>query len=95
MKRKFTVDAHKSIKATRKVTAADEVEDPRIEQLDDLHARVEDDFDYVLAGIERLGRENMLDEALSLLNTLSDTLNSAIAIIGEDFDKGSANKEEI
>jgi hypothetical protein len=28
----------------------------------------------------------MLDEAIKLLNTLSDTLNSAIGIIGGDFE---------
>lgn len=89
MKRTFTVDASK------KVQAAEEVENPKMEQLDELHDRVEDDFGYVIAGIERLGREGMLDEALSLLNTLADTLNSAISIIGDDFDNGSDITEEI
>lgn len=93
MKRKFTVDASKKIEARRhdwvQAAKGEEMEDPRLEQLDELHDRVEDDFGYVMTGIERLGRENMLDEALSLLNTLSDTLNSAISIIGDDFDKGT------
>lgn len=71
----------------------DGVEDPRLDALDDLQDKVEDDFDYVMAGIERLGREGMLDEAINLLNTLSDTLDSAVSIIGDDFDKGS--KEEV
>lgn len=74
----------------RKITAADEeeFEDPRINEADDLQARVEDDFDYVITGIERLGREGLLDEAISLLNTLADTLDSAIGIIGNDFEAG-------
>lgn len=71
----------------------DGVDDPRLDALDDLQDKVEDDFDYVMAGIERLGREGMLDEAINLLNTLSDTLDSAVSIIGDDFDKGS--KEEV
>ena len=71
----------------------DGVEDPRLDALDDLQDKVEDDFDYVMAGIERLGREGMLDEAINLLNTLSDTLDSAVSIIGDDFDKGA--KEEV
>ena len=93
MKRRFTVDASKKIEARSRnwVQAAkgEEIEDPRLERLDELHDRVEDDFSYVMVGIERLGRENMLDEALSLLNTLADTLNSAISIIGDDFDNGT------
>lgn len=93
MKRKFTVDASKKIQATTpvdvKAAKGDDIEDPRLEQFDDLLARVEDDFGYVSAGIERLGREGMLDEAISILNSLADTLDSAISIIGDDFDNGS------
>ena len=99
MIRKFTVDASKKVTATRRpdrVLAAKEDEqlDPRMEQLDDLHARVEDDFDYVMTGIERLGRENMIDEALSLLNSLADTLDSAIGMIGGDFKDGGSDITE-
>ena len=93
MKKKFTVDASKKIQATTpvdvKAAKGEEKEDPRLVQLDELDARVGDDFDYVMTGIERLGREGMLDEALSLLNTLADTLDSAISIIGDDFDNGT------
>lgn len=99
MIRKFTVDASKKVTAARrsdKVLAAKEGEklDPRMEQLDELHDRVEDDFDYVMTGIERLGRENMLDEALSLLNSLADTLDSAIGMIGGDFKDGESDIAE-
>ena len=96
MAKKFTVDVHNKQKVqasyfSREVRAAKEkeVEDPRLQQAADLQDRVEDDFDYVLAGIERLGREGALDEALNLLNTLAETLDSAIGIIGADFE---ANK---
>ena len=66
----------------------DKGEDPRMEALEDLQDRVEEDFDYVIAGVERLAREGLIDDAINMLNTLADTLNSAISIIGDDFDKG-------
>lgn len=93
MARKFTVDANKKIQATSNwIRAAKNEEnvDPRIEQLENLLDTVEDDFDYTLSGIDRLGREGMLDEAIELLNTLSDTLNSAIGIIGGDFESSKS-----
>ena len=79
------------------ITAAtdDEFEDPRIDEADELQDRVEDDFEYVMSGIERLGREGLLDEAIELLNTLADTLDSAINIIGNDFESGSTPEDEI
>ena len=100
MGRKFTVDAKKKITAARRpnwVQAAkgEETVDPRMERLDELHDRVADDFDYVMTGIERLGRENMLDEALDLLTTLADTLNSAVGVIGGDFDQSTDITEEV
>ena len=104
MKKRFTVDASKkdilggtifTTSNTDKwitIKAAEdtELEDPRIDEVDELQERVEDDFSYVMTGIERLGREGMLDEAINLLHTLADTLDSAINIIGNDFknDKG-------
>jgi len=102
MKKRFTVDASKKAKGSQKIEAAyhgrwisaakdAEVEDPRIEEAEVLHDRVEDDFDYVMQGIERLGREGLLEDAINLLHTLADTLDSAINIIGNDFDK----KEDI
>lgn len=72
--------------------AGDDKEDPRMVEVDELHDRVEDDFDYVMTGIERLGREGMLDEAISLLNTLADTLDSAIGIIGNNFESDSSEE---
>lgn len=105
MKKRFTVDASQKntiggtiitsssapdrMKTIRAAGDDKAPEDPRIDEANELQARVEDDFDYVMTGIERLGREGMLDEAISLLNTLADTLDSAIGIIGNDFeDKG-------
>lgn len=97
MKRRFTVDASKKVKANRPIKAAEldkDNIDPRIEEASDLQERVEDDFDYVITGIERLGREGMLDEAINLLNTLAGTLDSAIGIIGNDFESNDNLGEE-
>ena len=84
--RKFRVNASKKIIAAKE---DEEFEDPRITEAEDLQDRVEDDFDYVMAGIERLIREGLLDNAISLMNTLADTLDSAVNIIGNDFESGS------
>ena len=94
MPRQFRVDASKKIVAARspnwiRAAKGEDPVDPRIEQLDELQDRVDEDFGYVLSGIERLGREGMLDEALNILNTLSDTLNSAIGIIGGNFEQST------
>ena len=85
--RKFTVQPRSKISANQNIHAASE-ENPKLEAVEDLQDKVADDFDYVMSGIERLVREGMIDDATSLLNTLSDTLNSAVGIIGNDFDKG-------
>lgn len=93
----FFLDASTNVRRSRRIMGAtedEEFEDPRIDEADELQARVEDDFDYVITGIERLGREGMLDEAISLLNTLADTLDSAIGIIGNDFESGISPEEE-
>ena len=97
MKKRFTVDASRRALSRRDIKAADdtEFEDPRLDQVDELHDRVEDDFDYVMTGIERLGREGLLDEAISLLNTLADTLDSAVGIIGNDFESNDTAEGEI
>ena len=97
---KFTISAAQKIEARRlghwiRAAKGEEAVDPRIEQLETLQDKVSDDFDYVMSGIDRLGREGMLDEAISLLNTLSDTINSAVGIIGNDFNEGQDITEEI
>ena len=94
MSRKFTVDASKKIDASYhnwvKAAKDEEPVDPRLDQLDELLDKVDEDFEFAMAGIDRLGREGMLDEALKLLNTLSDTLDSAIGIIGGDFESNES-----
>ena len=86
MQFKFDPQAISSVETIAGVKG-DSKEDPRIEAIEDLQTKVEDDFDYVITGIERLVREGMMDDASSLLNTLAETLDSAVSIIGNDFDK--------
>lgn len=71
------------------ITAVSDDEDPKVAVAEELQDKVADDFDYVMSGIDRLIREGLVDDATSLLNTLSDTLDSAVGIIGNDFDNGA------
>ena len=98
MKRKFRVDASKKIQpayTSRTIKAAEDadMEDPRFDEIEELQDKVEDDFGYVMSGIERFGREGMLDDAIELLNTLADTLDSAVGIIGDKFDNSGEDRE--
>ena len=100
MKRKFRVDANKKIQAAnrgRVIRAAEdsEFEDPRIDQVEELKDIVDEDFEYVMSGIERLSREGLLDDAIELLTTLSGTLDSAVGIIGDKFESDNINDKEI
>ena len=81
MKRKFTVTAS----ANRRIEAADEKINPAQERADELQDRIEDDFDYVVAGIERLEREGQFDAAIDIMEKIAGTLDAAIGVIGEDF----------
>lgn len=85
--RKFTVNPRQKISAGNAIKAASE-DNPHLDAAEELQDNVSEDFDYVMSGIDRLIREGLIDDATNLLNTLSDTLNSAVGIIGNDFDKG-------
>lgn len=65
--------------------AEDDKANPALDKADELQARIEDDFDYVIAGVERLGREGQLNAAIDIMEKIATTLDSAIGIIGEDF----------
>lgn len=91
MKKHFRVEAA----AISRIRAASEDENPKQALADDLQTRIEDDFDYVLSGIERLGREGQLDEAIDIMEKLSATLDGAISVIGEDFGGAEMVEEEI
>ena len=84
----------RSTSQVKPVTAAEDKPNPAQERADELHDRIEDDFDYVIAGIERLGREGQLDAAIDIMQKIADTLDGAIAVIGEDFGDAEVDIEE-
>jgi len=89
MKRKFTVSA------SREIEAAEDKINPAQERADDLQDRIEEDFDYVVAGIERLEREGQFDAAIDIMEKIASTLDAAIGVIGEDFVSEEDFDEEI
>lgn len=77
------------------IVAADEDEPETLEdRADELRDRIEDDFDYVLAGVERLGREGDLDSAMDIMGKIANTLDSAIGVIGDTFNTESAESTD-
>lgn len=83
------------INSATDIYAADDKVNPAQERADELQERIEDDFDYVLAGVERLGREGQIDSAIDIMEKIADTLDAAIGVIGEDFVVDEDFDEEI
>lgn len=83
------------INSATDIYAADDKVNPAQERADELQERIEDDFDYVVAGIERLEREGQFDAAIDIMDKIADTLDAAIGVIGEDFVVDEDFDEEI
>ena len=83
------------INSATDIYAADDKINPAQEKADELQERIEDDFDYVVAGIERLEREGQFDAAIDIMEKIADTLDAAIGVIGEDFVSEEDFDEEI
>ena len=81
MKRQFRVTASR----ISRISGASADENPKAKAVEDVQDRIEDDFDYVLAGVERLGREGQLDTAIDIMEKIASALDNAIGVIGEDF----------
>lgn len=62
--------------AARRITAAEEKEDTRVADMSDA---LNDDFDFALDGFDKMVRNGKVAEALSIMTTLSDAINAAIA----------------
>ncbi len=75
-----------SILGNKYIEAADKDTNPQLDLADELQANLDDDFEYILAGIEKLKRENKLSEAITIMESLSDALNVAISDIGDNID---------
>lgn len=83
MKRQFTVKP-KNIMAAE--TDIEDAVDSRLDQAGELQDRLEDDFDYIISGLERLGRDGDIGRAISIMQKLADTFDDAIATIGSNFE---------
>ena len=68
------------------IEAADKDANPQLDLAEELQDNIDDDFGYILAGIEKLKRENKLSEAIAIMESLSDALNNAISDISDNFD---------
>lgn len=47
--------------------------------LEDLLDKIDDDFDFVIAGIEKLDRDGSGTDAISIASSLSDSLQAAVS----------------
>jgi len=75
-----------SILGNEYIEAADKDTNPQLDLADELQDNLDDDFGYILAGIDKLKRENKLSEAIAIMESLSDALNNAISDIGDNID---------
>lgn len=66
----------------RYVKAADETEDRRLADMID---SLEDDFDYIISGLEKLDRDgkDSRDSGISIANQIHDQLNEITAQIAD------------
>lgn len=55
---------------------------------------LEDDFDYILSGFDKMCREGMCDAASEIIDNLSAVLNDTISEIGDHFTTESISTEE-
>ena len=75
-----------SILGNNYIEAADKDTNPQLDLADELQDNLDDDFGYILAGIEKLKRDNKLSEAIAIMESLSDALNVAISDISDNVD---------
>lgn len=68
----------------RPISAAEATEDTR---LDDAMDSLKDDFDYILSGLEKLGRSGAaeMNDGLVIAEKLSDTFQTVIAQIADNM----------
>lgn len=85
---KFRFDP--SINASKILAADDEqkkmsLEDVLSEKCDNL----EDDFDFFLAGIDKMCREDRCQEAIAIIDSLAASISEGISEISDEFADGS------
>ena len=79
----------------RRITAAEDEEGKMTleEIVDEKSSTLEDNFDYFLSGIDKLCREGDCQEAISILDSVSASIESAIGEVSELFADGSDIEE--
>lgn len=55
---------------------------------------VSDDFDFLVAGIEKLFRDNRYEEAITILDEVTSSLAEAIGNISDNFADSNIGTEE-
>lgn len=78
---------------TLEIKAAEDSANKLSDIVDEKSKGLEDDFDYVLAGIDKLCREDKCNEAIMMIDKVSEALNSAVNEIG-DMVSGGPSAEE-
>ena len=85
---KFTFDPCKEcVDSCDKITAAEEEQKGKsLEELvDEKLDNLSDNFDYFVAGVEKLCREDNCQEAISIIDTIEAALNNAIGAVSDNF----------
>lgn len=77
----------KSDVTSSKIVAADEEKKSMTleEIVADKSEALEDDFDYMLSGIDKLCREDMCQQAVDVLDRVSAAIEAAISEISDNF----------
>lgn len=74
------------IESCDNITAADEGKKSMEDVVGDKLDALSDDFDYAVAGLDKLCRDGQFEEAMGIINALSESLGNAIAQIGGTFE---------
>lgn len=72
-------------KSFKKITAADEGRPAIQEAVEEAMDNLSEDFEYALAGLEKLYRDGDYQQALAIIDSISSAVNDAIAQIGDNI----------
>lgn len=72
-------------KSFKKITAADEGKPAIEEAVEEAMDNLSEDFDYAVAGLEKLYRDGDYQQALAIIDSISNAVNDAIAQIGDNI----------
>lgn len=78
--------------STKKIFAADEGKPAIEEAVDEAMDNLSEDFDYAIAGLEKLYRDGDYQQALAIIDVISNAVNDAIAQIGDSVSDESVEE---